>query len=59
MLVKVTQSGGVVIPAALRHRWETEWVVIEDHGEFAVIRPVPDTDDTTVAFARTPRATGR
>jgi hypothetical protein len=30
------------IPAAVRRRWRTSVVVVEDHGDSLVVRPVPD-----------------
>ncbi|MGI8760477.1 MAG: hypothetical protein ACR2LF_04085 [Jatrophihabitantaceae bacterium] len=58
ILAKLTRHGGISLPAPLRHRWEVDWVLIEDHGSHAVIRPVADPEDNTVPFARTPRSRG-
>ena len=39
---KITTSGQVSIPASVRRRWRTRSVRVEDHGEYVVVRPVPD-----------------
>lgn len=38
---KVTQSGQISIPAAVRRRWDTTEVWVVDEGEQVVLRPVP------------------
>lgn len=30
------------MPAAVRHRWKTNTVVAEDHGDELILRPAPD-----------------
>jgi hypothetical protein len=30
------------LPAEIRHRWATKAVYIEDRGDHAVVRPLPD-----------------
>jgi len=39
---KITAGGQVSIPAAVRRRWRTRRVVIEDEGDRLVLRPLPD-----------------
>ncbi len=38
----VTRGGQISIPAAIRHRWGTSTVVLDDQGERIVIEPAPD-----------------
>jgi len=38
----ISKGGQVSIPAAIRHRWRTSRVFIEDRGGELVLRPVPD-----------------
>ena len=45
--VKLTHNGTVSWPAALRHRWDAKYLMVEDHGTYAVVRPM------TVAGLRT------
>ena len=42
--VKLTNNGTVSWPAALRHRWDAQYLMVEDHGTYAVVRPMT-TDD--------------
>jgi hypothetical protein len=37
-------------PAALRNRWQVKYVMVEDHGTYAVVRPV--TKDDPLAITR-------
>jgi bifunctional DNA-binding transcriptional regulator/antitoxin component of YhaV-PrlF toxin-antitoxin module len=39
---RITSGGQLSIPAAVRRRWGTTTVALEDHGDYVVIRPVPD-----------------
>jgi AbrB family looped-hinge helix DNA binding protein len=39
---KITAGGQISIPAAVRRRWGTKRVVLEDHGDQIVLRPLPD-----------------
>ena len=39
---KITAGGQVSLPAAVRNRWRTSSVVVEDLGDLVVIRPLPD-----------------
>ena len=38
---RITRGGQVSIPAAVRGRWATDRVIIEDSGDALVLRPVP------------------
>ena len=40
--MKITRGGQVSIPAAIRHRWGTSTVTLEDEGDRIVLRPAPD-----------------
>jgi hypothetical protein len=42
--VKVGPQGTVSWPAPLRHRWQASYLLVEDHGDYAVVRPM-DSDD--------------
>jgi AbrB family looped-hinge helix DNA binding protein len=46
---RITTSGQVSIPAAVRKRWRTRRVLVEDKGDHVVIRPMPD-DPLEAAF---------
>jgi bifunctional DNA-binding transcriptional regulator/antitoxin component of YhaV-PrlF toxin-antitoxin module len=35
-------GGQVSLPAAVRRRWGTEQVAIEDRGDHLVVKPLPD-----------------
>jgi bifunctional DNA-binding transcriptional regulator/antitoxin component of YhaV-PrlF toxin-antitoxin module len=37
----ISKGGQVSIPAAVRHRWGTRNVVIEDQGSAILVRPIP------------------
>ena len=39
--VKVTSSGQVSLPAALRRRWAAGVILVIDRGDYAIIRPIP------------------
>ena len=41
-LTKISQGGQVQIPAAVRRRWGTRDIIIDDAGGHIRIRPVPD-----------------
>jgi bifunctional DNA-binding transcriptional regulator/antitoxin component of YhaV-PrlF toxin-antitoxin module len=41
-LHKITAGGQVSLPAAVRRRWKTKNVRVEDHGDHVVVRPIPD-----------------
>ena len=38
---KITSSGQVSLPAAVRRRWGTDRVIVEDRGDNIVLRPLP------------------
>jgi AbrB family looped-hinge helix DNA binding protein len=40
--MKISKGGQISIPAAIRHRWGTSTVVLDDQGERLVIEPAPD-----------------
>ena len=40
--MKITRGGQISIPAAIRHRWGTSTVQLDDRGEMLVIKPAPD-----------------
>jgi AbrB family looped-hinge helix DNA binding protein len=39
---KITTGGQISIPAAVRRRWGTNRVLIEDGGDELVLRPLPE-----------------
>jgi bifunctional DNA-binding transcriptional regulator/antitoxin component of YhaV-PrlF toxin-antitoxin module len=41
-IAKISKGGQVSIPAAVKNRWATERVMIEDQGDALVLRPLPD-----------------
>jgi AbrB family looped-hinge helix DNA binding protein len=40
--MRITKGGQISIPAAIRHRWGTSTVVLDDQGNHIVIEPAPD-----------------
>ena len=40
--MRITNGGQISIPAAIRHRWSTSTVVLDDQGGRIVIEPAPD-----------------
>lgn len=40
--MRITKGGQISIPAAIRHRWGTSTVVLDDRGSRIVIEPAPD-----------------
>lgn len=40
--MRVSRGGQVSIPAAIRHRWATGTLTLEDLGDRIVIEPAPD-----------------
>ncbi|HEY7446393.1 MAG TPA: AbrB/MazE/SpoVT family DNA-binding domain-containing protein [Vicinamibacterales bacterium] len=42
MVVKVTTSGQISLPASIRSRWRVSRVVVEDEGDRVTVRPLPD-----------------
>ena len=45
---QITKAGQMSVPAAIRHRWDTRTVTIEDRGDHFVVRPAPA--DPVAAF---------
>jgi bifunctional DNA-binding transcriptional regulator/antitoxin component of YhaV-PrlF toxin-antitoxin module len=42
MRVRISKGGQISIPAAIRHRWSTSTVALDDQGDRIVIEPAPD-----------------
>lgn len=40
--MKISKGGQVSVPAAVRSRWRTSTVTLDDEGDRLVIRPAPD-----------------
>jgi AbrB family looped-hinge helix DNA binding protein len=40
--VKISKGGQISIPAAIRHRWGTSTVALEDQGNRIVLEPAAD-----------------
>ena len=41
-LLKLSKGGQISVPAAIRHRWGSSTIALEDHGDHVVLRPAPD-----------------
>lgn len=41
MNLRISRGGQVSIPAAVRRRWATDRLVIEDLGDRIILRPIP------------------
>jgi bifunctional DNA-binding transcriptional regulator/antitoxin component of YhaV-PrlF toxin-antitoxin module len=39
---KISQGGQIQVPAEVRRRWGTRDVLIQDHGSYLRVVPVPD-----------------
>ena len=39
---RITSSGQISLPAAVRRRWNAQSVAIEDLGDRVVVKPLPD-----------------
>ena len=39
---KITAGGQISLPAAVRRRWQTRCVAVEDLGDRVLIRPLPE-----------------
>jgi bifunctional DNA-binding transcriptional regulator/antitoxin component of YhaV-PrlF toxin-antitoxin module len=39
---KITAGGQISLPAAVRNRWRTSSVTVEDKGDRVIVRPLPD-----------------
>lgn len=50
--VKLTVNGTVSWPAALRHRWGADYLMVEDHGGYAVVRPMTEDDPDAITRQR-------
>jgi bifunctional DNA-binding transcriptional regulator/antitoxin component of YhaV-PrlF toxin-antitoxin module len=37
----ISKGGQITIPAEIRKRWGTTMVLVEDHGDSLVFRPIP------------------
>ncbi len=40
--MRISKGGQISIPAAIRHRWDTSTVVLDDQGSRIVLEPAPD-----------------
>lgn len=40
--MRISKGGQVSVPAAIRNRWQTNTVVLDDRGDHLVVRPVAD-----------------
>jgi bifunctional DNA-binding transcriptional regulator/antitoxin component of YhaV-PrlF toxin-antitoxin module len=40
--VRISKGGQISIPAAVRHRWETSTLTLDDQGERIVLEPASD-----------------
>jgi bifunctional DNA-binding transcriptional regulator/antitoxin component of YhaV-PrlF toxin-antitoxin module len=40
--MRISKGGQISIPAAIRHRWATLTVALDDQGDRIVIEPAPD-----------------
>jgi AbrB family looped-hinge helix DNA binding protein len=40
--MRITRGGQISIPAAIRHRWGTSTLVLDDQGDRIVLEPGPD-----------------
>ena len=40
--MKISKGGQISIPAAIRNRWGTHTVVLDDEGDRIVLAPAPD-----------------
>ena len=50
-MTRISRGGQVTVPALVRQRWETERVALEDHGDYLLLRPLPDPVAAFVGFA--------
>lgn len=42
IMLRITTSGQISLPAEVRRRWATKTVAVEDLGDRVVVRPLPD-----------------
>ena len=55
-IAHVTRGGQVSIPAPIRHRWDTDTLLLEDRGDEVLLRPVPrDPLAAAIGALRLPR----
>jgi len=40
--MKITSGGQISIPAAIRHRWGTATLILDDQGDRIMLKPAPD-----------------
>ena len=40
--MRISRGGQISIPAAIRHRWSTSTVELEDQGDRIILRPAAD-----------------
>ncbi|HET8607090.1 MAG TPA: AbrB/MazE/SpoVT family DNA-binding domain-containing protein [Gaiellaceae bacterium] len=45
----ITKGGQISVPAAVRKRWGTRRVLIDDQGDHLVVKPLPDDPIEAVA----------
>ena len=41
-IARITTGGQISLPAAVRKRWATGRVAVEDNGDHVVLKPIPD-----------------
>lgn len=56
-IAHVSRGGQVSIPAPIRHRWDTDTLVLEDRGDEVVLRPLP-RDPVAAAIGSLPLPRG-
>jgi hypothetical protein len=39
--LSISRGGQISLPAAIRHRWRTDRVLLDDRGDVVVVRPLP------------------
>lgn len=57
MEARISKGGQVSIPAAIRKRWATDRVVLEDRGDAILLRPLPE-DPVSAARGSLPLPAG-
>jgi bifunctional DNA-binding transcriptional regulator/antitoxin component of YhaV-PrlF toxin-antitoxin module len=50
-VARISRGGQVTVPAAVRHRWGTDRIAVEDHGNHLLVRPLPDPISAFIGFA--------
>ena len=50
-VARISQGGQIQIPAAVRQRWGTRTVIVDDAGSYLRISPVPDDPISAAAGA--------